>query len=128
MLTSVRRPMNNQTSCATTHASDLETKYTRDTWGRLTKLEKPRGNCIHYEYDLEGRLEVTKLTDDCVPAKLAGPLGANLQRRWFVDEDRAIPLQLKQEVPPGVHASRRPSNWWDRQSRQPDRLEDTHLS
>lgn len=71
-LSEVRQAGNNQTSCTTTDSSDATTKYTRDTFGRLTKLEKPEGNCVHYEYDSEGRRTHIKVRDDCTPTATTG--------------------------------------------------------
>ena len=64
-LAEVRVAGNDQTSCSTTDSSDSTTSYERDTWGRLTKVTRPMGNCIHYEYDSEGRREYIKYRDDC---------------------------------------------------------------
>jgi RHS repeat-associated protein len=72
-LSSRREAMNGQTTCSTTDTSDLTTEYTYDTWGRLTKIEKPEGNCVHYEYDAEGRLEYIKPSDGCAPASGTNP-------------------------------------------------------
>lgn len=62
-----REQMNGQTDC-TTHSSDLVTSYERDSALRLTKVTRPDGSCIHYEYDTRGRLSKTKRRDDCTAA------------------------------------------------------------
>lgn len=64
-LTEERVAMASQTSCATSNAADLVTKFTRDSWLRLTKVERPLGNCEHREYDTKGRLSKIKERDDC---------------------------------------------------------------
>ena len=64
-LSEERVAMNSQTSCTTSHSSDLVTKYTRDSWLRLTKMEKPLSNCEHRAYDSKGRLSSIKERDDC---------------------------------------------------------------
>lgn len=64
-LSQSRRAGNGQTDCTTGDASDATTSYERDAWGRLTKATRPTGNCVHYEYDSEGRLTHIKKRDDC---------------------------------------------------------------
>lgn len=78
VLTQVREAMNGQTSCGTTHASDLTTDFVRDSWLRLTKTTRPLGDCQHKEYDSSGRLTHTKLRDDCV----AGNSGDTMQQTY----------------------------------------------
>ena len=56
--------MADQTDC-TTNAADLVTSYERDAGLRLTKLTRPDGSCMIYEYDTRGRLSKTKRRDDC---------------------------------------------------------------
>lgn len=64
-LTESRVAMAAQTSCTTIDAADLRTKFTRDSWLRMTKVQKPLGNCEHREYDTKGRLSKIKERDDC---------------------------------------------------------------
>ena len=64
-LTQRREAMNGQSSCTTSHSSDLVTIYTRDQWLQLTKVEHPAGGCTIHEYDTRARLVRTKLRDDC---------------------------------------------------------------
>jgi RHS repeat-associated protein len=59
-----RETMNSQTDC-TPHGSDLVTTWDRDSALRLTKLSRPDGSCMFYEYDARGRLATTKRRDDC---------------------------------------------------------------
>ncbi|MBA3398227.1 MAG: hypothetical protein H0T89_36715 [Deltaproteobacteria bacterium] len=59
-----REAMAGQTSC-TTNSADLVTGWLRDSALRLTKLTRPDGSCLHYEYDTKGRLSKTKRRDDC---------------------------------------------------------------
>jgi RHS repeat-associated protein len=73
--------MNGQTDCSSPHSSDLEIQYTHDTWGRLTKVEKPAGNCTFWEYDAEGRLEKIKERDDCN----AGSSGHTIEHTYSLD-------------------------------------------
>jgi YD repeat-containing protein len=67
-VTQVREAMNGQTTCSTTHSSDLTTDFVRDSWLRLTRVTRPLGDCQHKEYDALGRLSKIKLRDDCTPA------------------------------------------------------------
>jgi RHS repeat-associated protein len=60
-----RVAMNNQTSCATSNSADLLTTTTYDTAKRVTKIERPLGNCIHRAYDDLGRLHLVRERDDC---------------------------------------------------------------
>jgi YD repeat-containing protein len=60
-----RETMAGQSSC-TSDASDLVTGYLRDSALRLTKLTRPDGACVHYEYDSAGRLLRVKRRDDCI--------------------------------------------------------------
>jgi hypothetical protein len=64
-VTQVREAMNGQTSCVTSHSSDLVTSYLRDTALRLTRTTNPLGDCEHREYDSWGRHTHTKPRDDC---------------------------------------------------------------
>lgn len=64
----VREAMNGQTSCVSTHASDLVTTWTRDDASRILKVEYPKGNCTFYDYDSGGRLTAAKDRDDCTEA------------------------------------------------------------
>jgi YD repeat-containing protein len=79
--TGVRASMNGQSDCSSPHSSDLEIQYTHDTWGRLTKVEKPAGNCTFWEYDGEGRLEKIKDRDDCN----AGSSGDTIEHTYSID-------------------------------------------
>jgi len=63
-LTQRREQMAGQTDC-TANAADLVTSYLRDSALRLTKLTRPDGSCLIYEYDTRGRLLKTKRRDDC---------------------------------------------------------------
>ncbi len=65
LVTTRRVAMAGQTSCVTSDISDLTTNYTYDEWFRLTKTERPLGNCEHREYDTKGRLYKVKERDDC---------------------------------------------------------------
>ena len=68
-LTVTREAMNGQADCSVAqHADDLVTEYTRDSWGRITEIGRPLGNCSHHEYDSEGRISKIKERDDCTPA------------------------------------------------------------
>src|SRR5690606_7867570 len=62
--------MNAQTSCATSHASDLVTNYVRDTRRRITKTSLPLGDCTLRAYDAFGRPSAVMLRDDCVSASI----------------------------------------------------------
>jgi RHS repeat-associated protein len=64
-LASRRHAMAGQTSCTTTNSADLTTNFTRDSWLRLTQLQRPDGSCVIYSYDTSGRLYQTKRRDDC---------------------------------------------------------------
>ncbi|MDQ3298629.1 MAG: RHS repeat-associated core domain-containing protein, partial [Myxococcota bacterium] len=59
-----REAMAGQTSC-TANSADLVTSWLRDSALRVTKLTRPDGSCLHYEYDTKGRLSKTKRRDDC---------------------------------------------------------------
>ena len=74
----VREAMVGQTSCATSNANDLTTSFERDTALRITKTTRPVGNCEHREYDAYGRLEYTKLRDDCNVASTG-----HTERRYY---------------------------------------------
>jgi len=65
LVTTQRVAMAGQTSCTTSDGSDLTTTYTYDEWFRLTKTQRPLGNCEHREYDSKGRLSKVKERDDC---------------------------------------------------------------
>ena len=64
-LKTVRRTMAGQSDCSTTNSADLTTSYVRDSALRLTKVTRPDGSCMHFEYDTKGRLSKTKRRDDC---------------------------------------------------------------
>jgi RHS repeat-associated protein len=66
-LTEQREAMAGQSTCSA-NAADLVTSYLRDGALRLTKLTRPDGSCMHYEYDTQSRLVRTKSRDDCNPA------------------------------------------------------------
>lgn len=66
-LTEQREAMAGQTTC-TANAADLVTSYLRDGALRLTRLTRPDGSCVHYEYDTKSRLVRLKRRDDCNPA------------------------------------------------------------
>ncbi len=60
-----RVAMNNQTSCTTSNSADLVTTTTYDSAKRVTKIERPLGNCVHRAYDDLGRLHLVRERDDC---------------------------------------------------------------
>jgi RHS repeat-associated protein len=64
-LTERREAMAGQTSCANPNGADLVTSWVRDSAQRLTRVTRPDGSCMHYEYDAKGRLLRTKRRDDC---------------------------------------------------------------
>ncbi len=63
-LTERRETMAGQTSC-TSNSADLVTKWARDSWLRLTRLDRPDGGCVHYGYGSAGLLATVKRRDDC---------------------------------------------------------------
>ena len=65
VMTKRRIAMANQTSCGTTNSADMETIITYDTALRVTKIQKPLGNCMHYGYDSKGRLTSERNRDNC---------------------------------------------------------------
>ncbi len=64
-LTETRVAMAGQTSCGTVDGTDLVTTYTYDSALRLTRTQRPIGNCEHREYDTRGRIWKIKERDDC---------------------------------------------------------------
>ena len=67
-LTQLRIPMAGQTSCSGSNSADITTSWTRDTWLRLTELQRPDGGCVLNSYDSTGRLYQVKRRDDCNPS------------------------------------------------------------
>jgi RHS repeat-associated protein len=60
-----RQTMAGQSDCATSNGADITATWDRDSALRLTKLTRPDGSCLIYEYDSRGRLSKTKRRDDC---------------------------------------------------------------
>ena len=88
--TQIREAMNGQTSCASSHASDLVTTYTRDKALRVTKVEHPAGGCTHREYDTLGRLTKIKTRDDCSAASTG-----DTQEHTYDDDGLLIKTEWK---------------------------------
>ena len=63
-LTENRETMAGQSTC-TSNSADLVTDYLRDSALRLTKVTRPDGGCVFYDYDAAGRLLRVKRRDDC---------------------------------------------------------------
>jgi RHS repeat-associated protein len=76
-----RVAMNNQTSCTTSNSADLVTTTTYDSAKRVTKIERPLGNCVHRAYDDLGRLHLVRERDDCTVGS-----GGNTMELTYNDE------------------------------------------
>jgi YD repeat-containing protein len=85
-----RVAMAGQTSCGTTNGADLVTSYTRDSWLRLTKVQKPLGNCEHREYGAKGRLSKIKERDDCNAASSGDTI-----EYTYSDDGQVIKVEYK---------------------------------
>ncbi len=70
-LTQRRKAMVGQTDCTTTNSADLITNWTRDSWLRLTSLQRPDQGCVLYAYtsggspNNSGQLYNVMRRDDC---------------------------------------------------------------
>jgi RHS repeat-associated protein len=61
-LHSRRHAMAGQTDCSTTNTADLATTWSRDSWLRLSVVQRPDGAYVNYLYDSLGRLSsITRL-------------------------------------------------------------------
>jgi RHS repeat-associated protein len=90
VLTVNRVAMNNQTSCSSSHTADLITTTSYDTSKRVTKIERPLGNCLHRNYDLWGRLSIVRERDDCNTSS-----AGQTMERTYNDEGLLIKTEYK---------------------------------
>ena len=67
-LTQRRKAGNGQTSCSTVDNSDVTANYTRDSYLRLTEVQRPDGGCVLYSYNTSGQLSEVMRRDDCNPS------------------------------------------------------------
>jgi RHS repeat-associated protein len=87
--TTRRVTMAGQTTC-TSNAADLVTLYTYDSSLRMTRLQRPLGNCSHRTYDNRGRLATIRERDDCI----AGSAG-HTQEFTYDDDGLKIKTEYK---------------------------------
>ncbi len=88
VLTESRIAMNGQSSCGSSHGDDLTTKYTYDDDARLTRIEKPLGNCVHRTYTSLGQADKIMLRDDCT-------VGSDGDAMEFVYSDDGLVVTTK---------------------------------
>jgi RHS repeat-associated protein len=108
-LASRRHAMAGQTDCSTTNAADLTTTWTRDSWLRLTELQRPDGSLVDYAYDSVGRLSTITRRD------ARGATGDYRQLQYTPDSqvseidtyDTSVPAVLTAKQPFTYFASRR---------------------
>jgi YD repeat-containing protein len=105
-LTQRREAMAGQSDCTTTNSADLTTSYQRDSALRLTRVTKPDGSCMFYEYDSKGRLQRSKRRDDC-------NAGSSGDRQEFIYDAEGLVTEIQTYNASNVLTAKQPFTYFD---------------
>jgi len=97
--------MGDQGDCSA-NSADIVTEWERDSNLRLTKVVRPDGDCVFYEYDSKGRLLRTKRRDDCI-------LSSSGDRQEFVYDAEGLLVELQSYDSSNILTAKQPYTYYD---------------